>query len=970
MKLILKLILLLTFILFTIILFAENKPIPADKEANAKEWIKKQPLEFVENKGQYTYTNGQMANNVLFKTSFGNCDIYVTTEGLSYVFVKFEEEKKGSKENNKENKFDDNKETNKKAWYYRLDMKFEGAKIDKTKIIKELEGNQGHYNYFYPHCSDGIYGVNAYGKITIKNIYNGIDWVIYTNKNSKENPLKYDFVVHPGADFKEIKIKYINAQSTSLLDSDTKLKIQTIAGNIEEGNLHSYLTDGIKTQEVKSKYIITNDSTIAFEIEEYNKTKILIIDPLVWATYYGGNQDDGFTSVCVDNFDNLYITGYTGSTNIPLLQLTGAYWQPIFGGNLDGLILKFNKHGVRQWATYYGGDLNEFPSSIGVDSNDDLYVCGLTAASNFPVQQLAGAYFQPNNASQGNWDLFILKFNNQGIRQWATYYGGSGYDFANIHQGNYLTIDSHDNIMLTGFTESTDFPTQQMPGAYWQSANPGDRSGFILKFNNQGVRQWATYYGGSAIDEVYSICTDHHDNIYLVGVTVSSDFPVQQLAGAYWQEDYTEYAGDIFIIKFNNLGERQWATFYGGNDNDVAISVCTDSLENVYITGYTNSIDFPIQQLNGAYWQANIQGLGFDVFILKFNNQGVRKWATFYGGSDSEYPASICCDQQNNIYITGLTQSVDFPIMEKSCESFQVMHAGLNDVFIIMFDNQDTVQWATYYGTAHEDFGTNICIDSDNSIYFIGESVGNGFHTVDKGYGAYYDNSWNGSDDSYILKTSPVSFTELNPIICQGEVFTVGSHIYQTSGIYMDTLASVSSCDSVILTNLLIKPLPMLNLGSDTVICNGQIIDLKIDSCYTNYLWQDGSLNNCFIVSEAGIYWVLVNNDGCVNSDTITVTVEGNCNTNQVFYIPNIFSPNDDGNNDVLYVRGENIIELHFAVYNRWGNKVFECDDISQGWDGTQNGKKCEIGVYVYVAKFTFKDGEMIIRNGNVSLVR
>ena len=302
----------LIFIFFcslSIALFAGNNKPDKAKEAKAKEWLNNQPLEFIENKGQFTTTDGKAADNVLFKTSFGNCDIYITDKGLSYVFVKIEEGSPKS-ENSREEREDlkpkfgeKEQEENKKVSYYRLDMDLIGANIDKANILKEAESKQGHYNYFYSHCPQGIYDVKAYGKITIKNIYKGIDWVIYTNSDSKEHPLKYDFVVHPGADYKAIQIKFLNAQSTSLVDNDTKLKIQTIAENIEEGNLYSYQANESKKSSfvilsraknliINSKYKINKDSIISFEITEYDTTKTLIIDPLVWAKYYGGNSID------------------------------------------------------------------------------------------------------------------------------------------------------------------------------------------------------------------------------------------------------------------------------------------------------------------------------------------------------------------------------------------------------------------------------------------------------------------------------------------------------------------------------------------------------------------------------------------------------------------------------------------------------------------------------------------------------
>ena len=282
---------LIIFIFISLNLFAANKKVDKATEAKVKAVANKHSLEFIENKGQFINSDGKVANNVLFKASYGNCDIYITDKGMSYVFIKFEEKENAHNSAKSGNSGysplrrgggEVKEDTNRKVFYYRLDMDLVGASILKENIIKESESKQGHYNYFYPHCPDGIYDVKGYGKITIKNIYKGIDWVIYTNKDNKEHPLKYDFIIHPEADYKDIKIKYLNAQSLSLLNNDTKLKIQTIAGNLEEGNIYTYQKE---KQEIYSTYIYNKDSTISFNIASYNTSENLIIDPIVWATY-------------------------------------------------------------------------------------------------------------------------------------------------------------------------------------------------------------------------------------------------------------------------------------------------------------------------------------------------------------------------------------------------------------------------------------------------------------------------------------------------------------------------------------------------------------------------------------------------------------------------------------------------------------------------------------------------------------
>jgi gliding motility-associated-like protein len=740
-------IFLILFSFFSITSFAGSNEI--DKTKQAKEWLRKKPLAFIENKGQFTDSEGKPSDNVLFKASYGNCDIYITTEGLSYVFVKYEEKQQKSRDTNDFQRLPGEKTVNNKTVsFYRMDMNLQGSNINKTQIIKELPGKQGVTNYFYPHCPEGIYGVQEYGKITIKNIYKGIDWVIYTNADNKESPLKYDFVVQPQADYKDIKIKFVNAQSTSLADNGTKLKIQTIAGNIEEGNLYSYLENSTEKQAIKTKYIANADSTLQFELGTYDKTKTLVIDPMVWATYYGGSNENGFISICTDSQDNIYITGITLPTNLPTQLLPGAFFQSVGGGGYDTFILKFTTKGIRLWATYYGGFDSDNCASILADSQDNIYITGETGSSDFPTQELTGAYFQANMA--GIDDAFIIKFNKNGTRQWATYYGGSGYDVAKS-----LTTDSQDNIYITGNTFSHDFPTQSLPGAYNQIKYLYSEDIFIVKFNSQGVVNWATCYGGESFDEVSTIRADSQDNIFITGETYSTDFPTQQLAGAYNQSGLGGSTGTLnaFIVKFDKVGQRKWATYYGGSVYDIGLSICFNSKDDIYITGLTISKDFPVQLFTGAYNQTHNAG-NFDAFILKFNNKGVRIWSTYYGGSSNDQGYSICSDSQNNIFVTGYTESTDLPTQQLNSEYWQPTNAGKEDYFIVKFNDQDSRKWATYYGGENSDWGKGLAVDSQNSIYCIGY-LSLGAYTIDYGNGAYFDNDPINGSLGGILKITP-----------------------------------------------------------------------------------------------------------------------------------------------------------------------------------------------------------------------
>jgi hypothetical protein len=197
---------------------------------------------------------------------------------------------------------------------------------------------------------------------------------------------------------------------------------------------------------------------------------------------------------------------------------------------------------------------------------------------------------------------------------WATYYGGS-----DTEQGNSCATDAAGNVYLTGYTCSTNFP---VAGAFQGTHGGGTKDAFMVKFNIIGSRLWATYYGGSISDEGTSCATDASGNVYLAGNTQSTNFPV---AGAFQGTNGGNW--DAFLVKFNSIGSRLWATYYGGTSDDYAYSFATDAAGNVYMAGYTNSTNFPVE---GAFQGTN--GGGFDAFMVKFDSTTTTALVNNYAG--------------------------------------------------------------------------------------------------------------------------------------------------------------------------------------------------------------------------------------------------------------------------------------------------------------------------------------------------
>ena len=417
----------------------------------------------------------------------------------------------------------DNKPIKENIKVWRIDYDLIGGNIKKENIVFENEIENYYENFYNENAPDGILFVKLYRKVRIKEVYPGIDWILRYDENGN---FHHEFEASPNSNIAQIKIKVKNAQ-IELTDEGKSVLLKTPIGIIKDGNLIAY--EGKK--ELSAKYTI-KDNLLSFEVKNYEGKEKLLIDPhaLVWATYYGGSYEDVASSVSTDANGNVFVVGWTISTNFPTYDPGGgAYFDGTCGtdGNCnddgsayygDAFILKFSNSGVRLWATYYGGSSYDYANSISTDANGNVFVVGRTYSTDFPtLNPGGGAYYQGTCGGCFAYpDAFIIKFNNNGVRLWATYYGGSSYDYANS-----ISTDANGNVFVVGSTSSTNFPTLNPGGgAYYQASIAGSFNAFILEFNNNGMRLWATYYG-SDDNQAYSISTDANGNIFVAGGTHS-----------------------------------------------------------------------------------------------------------------------------------------------------------------------------------------------------------------------------------------------------------------------------------------------------------------------------------------------------------------------------------------------------------------------------------------------------------------
>jgi hypothetical protein len=370
---------------------------------------------------------------------------------------------------------------------------------------------------------------------------------------------------------------------------------------------------------------------------------------IVWCTYLGGSGDDRAFGVAVDSVNNVYVTGWTQSSNFPLV---GAIQSKLSGGR-DAFVTKLNSTGTAiLYSTYLGGSNYDQGNAIAVDSTGAAYITGDTESTNFPT---LNAY---QSAYGGQQDVFIAKLNAAGSTLvFSTYLGGRAID-----HGTAIALDANKNVYVTGSTYSPNFPVENAT----QPVIGGGEDAFLTELGSAGnALVFSTYIGGSGgtpgLEECgNAVAVDVSGNVYVAGVTSSVNFPTT--SGAY-QATLASGGAEAhgFAWKINSAKALIYSTYLAGTNMDQVNAVAADPAGNAYLVGATSSSNFPIVRpiSNGGA----LLGLT-NAFLLKLNSTGSGLiFGSFLGGSTSDTANGVAVDARQNILIGGVSSSGDFPVV-------------------------------------------------------------------------------------------------------------------------------------------------------------------------------------------------------------------------------------------------------------------------------------------------------------------
>jgi hypothetical protein len=562
--------------------------------------------------------------------------------------------------------------------------------------------------------------VPLFRRIKYANLYPGIDLIYYGNQNR----LEYDLVVAPGASWRCIRLA-VGGKNVEI-DREGNLRFQSRSGWVTQGRPVVYQSVQGGRREVSGQYVLRGGLEVGFDVGAHDPSRPLIIDPtLAMVSYLGGSGDDYGHAVAIDSSGCAYVVGETGSTDFPTLGPE----QASMAGDTEVFVTKWNATGTGLvYSTYVGGSNRDVALGVAVDAAGDAYVTGFTYSGDFPIT--SGAL---RTIFVGGSKAFVFKLNPGGNGLiYSTFLGGSGDDY-----GAGIAVDAAGEAHIAGYTASVDFPTTT--GAFQRYYGGGSYDGFLAKLTAAGsALVYATYLGGIANDTAAGVALDPSGNIYVTGQTQSTNFPtlnpVQAASSesdafvvkmsASGQVQYATYLGgtglnngtaiaadaagnayvtgftdaadfpvtsnayqgvnngfyDAFVAILNAYGSSILnATYLGGSGSDIGYGIALDGSGNIYIAGSTNSIDFPTY----AATQPAYNG-GGDAFVAAFNNQLTsRVYATYFGGSGNDLAAGIAADSAGNAYITGWTgsrgSSIGLPVTPGA---FQPIGMGGLDAFL------------------------------------------------------------------------------------------------------------------------------------------------------------------------------------------------------------------------------------------------------------------------------------------------
>ncbi len=539
--------------------------------------------------------------------------------------------------------------------------------------------------------------VPTFARVGYAAVYPRVDLDYYGRNGS----LEYDFVVAPGGDPYQVKLRFDGADRPRV-DPAGDLVLDTPAGEIRHLAPFAYQeTKGVRKR-IACNYRLEGD-TVGFQLGAYDPGSRLVIDPVVrtpnahklaYSTFVGGLAHDAGNAIALDSSLNAYVVGETFSTAFPAGTKDGKPESDVF-------VVKLDPRGrTPLFTTFIGGSGNDTGIGLTLARGGHLCIAGNTDSPDFPL-------VRRGQGPGGGVDGFHLQLHRNGrLITRSTYIGGSGDDYIRD-----LAATGSGRVYVVGVTDSPDFPLRRPLQEYG-----GGTDGFLaIATAGSGGASLSTYLGGAADDGIWGVGLGK-GGLFLCGQTASADFPVKNA-----MQSALKGSSDAFITKLNGTGRQiVYSTYLGDAGDEAALDIVEDIRRGAVVTGWTGSKKFPLQlPLQSALGGAR------DAFLARIDRAGRSLvHSTLLGGSDLDQGNRVVLDPYDNIYLTGQSTSPDFPVKYGA----QMLFGGVEDAFAVQVTAPGTqVLHSTYLGGEGPDQGRGIAVDRYGYFYVTGATDSHGF---------------------------------------------------------------------------------------------------------------------------------------------------------------------------------------------------------------------------------------------------
>lgn len=608
-----------------------------------------------------------------------------------------------------------------------LVMRLEGARPRRMEARDRLPGFSAYFTG--NDRSKWRANVPQFGKILYQDVYPGIDLVYYGH----EGRLEYDFELAPGADPRAIRVAYDGATNIRMDRGD--LVIATAKGQLRHRRPVVYQNAGAARTMIQASYVLYPDRTVGFQLAAYDRTRPVVVDPVVeYATYLGGSGIDAANAVKVDSSGNVYLAG-----SVAMPSPGGDPFVPATPDAYDSAAVVI-KYSPSQKAILSVAQLgSEGISGAGrldVDATGAIYLTGTTDSARFP---LMNAVNTENRAHA--FTPFVAKIAADGrTLVFSTYFGGTGLD-----QYGSIAAGPDGSAYVTGTAVARDFTLTDRT----LDTSHGSRA-FLAKFNPDGSLGFSRLFGSasSGASQGSGIALDDNGNIYITGATSVSDFPVKNAFQSSFRKDplLASMLGlrAAFAAKFTSDGKTLvYSTLLGGDGDDAATSAAVDRQGNLYIAGSTTSTDLPV--VNPV--QDRLGGMQ-NGFIAELNPQGnALLFLTYAGGSSKDQVHDVAVDSSGNIYAAGEAESDDFPLRKPIAARTP---NGPNAFAMKFAPGGRGLLFSTLIGGSQDDRGSGIAADSNGAAYLAGQTGSADLPLINA-----FQASYGGQRDMFLVKLAP-----------------------------------------------------------------------------------------------------------------------------------------------------------------------------------------------------------------------